>query len=185
MNKVSKGTTLVEIMVSVMLIAVVLVFIFNILVDLKAEKELSTKRSEDAIERASYTRIIQNDFINYGLKKISSCTSGLICYDFEYNNDLKKRLVIFDTYVVYDDEKWVISTGTYKKNAAKFCYTNVFDNSKITTEMKNDSTVKNYHVLKLIVPVTKNISSNRKYDIELTNISESPVEISGITIKCD
>ena len=63
MKRKSKGTTLIEIMVSLALISIVLIFVFNILADLKSEDRESTRGPEDSIKRASYTRIIQNDFI--------------------------------------------------------------------------------------------------------------------------
>ena len=181
MKKISKGTTLVEIMLSVILISIVLIFIFNILVDLKEENSLSSKRSSDSISRASYTRIIQNDFINLDLTGVSGCNEGLVCFNFNYKRSQPKKLIVYNDYIIYDNEKWSISTGHYVKEKSKFCYQNSLDN--ISDEaILNDELVKNYHLMKIFVPASKNASSNRNFDLELTHVSEEPLTISNITL---
>ena len=180
MYKVSKGTTLVEIMVSVMLISVILIFVFNILADLKNEDALSSKRSEDAIARASYTRIIQNDFIESTLIGVSPCNEGILCLNFNYRkNNVTKKLIIFDKYIVYDDEKWQLSYGNYIKNEASITY-------KVATRdaaLLSDSDVVNSSYLKIFVPVTYNTTSNRKYDLELVYSNLEPLNIDCNNLK--
>ena len=180
MQKVSKGTTLVEIMISVILISVILIFVFNILADLKSEDNLSSKRSEDALARASYTRIIQNDFIDSTLIGVSPCSEGLICLNFSFRkNNATKKLVIFNDYLVYADEKWKLSYGSYLKNQAKLTY-------RVATRdnaMLSDSDVINYSYLKIYIPVTYNTISNRKYDLELVYSYTEPLSINCTTLK--
>ena len=60
----NKGVTLIELIVSLALISIVMVFIFNLLIDLKAEDSLSSKRSTDALNRSTIIRLIQNDFLD-------------------------------------------------------------------------------------------------------------------------
>ena len=171
MKKVSKGTTLVEIMISVMLISVILIFIFNILADLKAEDNLASKRSEDALARASYTRIIQNDFINNVLTGVNSCSDGLICLNFTFKNNTQKQLKIYDKYIVYDNEKWSLTYGSYSKDNAEIEY------RYSSTTSSNPDLIK-YSYLKIIVPVIYNTLSNRKYDLELVYNSEGNLNIN-------
>ena len=173
MNSKSKGTTLIEIMVSVVLISIVMIFIFNILVDIKAENELASKRSTDSLNRASFTRIIQNDFISNELNGVDTCNkqNSILCLKFLFNNDSSKELIVFDDFIVYDNEKWTLTTGKYLKDEIKITYKLATqDESKIK---KNE----NYHFFELIVPVSKDVSSNRKYDLELTHISKDRLEI--------
>ena len=69
----NKGFTLIEIMVSISLIAIVLVFMFNLLGDIKRENALSNNDIADALNRATITRIIQNDFIEKNLTIVNTC----------------------------------------------------------------------------------------------------------------
>ena len=58
-----------------------MVFIFNLLGDLKTEDSLSKTRSEDSLTRSTVINLIQNDFIKLGLYKWSSCnqSGSLMC----------------------------------------------------------------------------------------------------------
>ena len=62
MNK--KGMTLMEVLVSLVLISIVMIFIVNLLSDLKNEGILSNKRNEDSLTRASLINVIEADLIN-------------------------------------------------------------------------------------------------------------------------
>ena len=198
MYKKSKGTTLIEVLVSVSLIAIVLIFVFNILADLKNEYSLASKRSEDAIARASYTRIIQNDFIAKELTDVTTCSNGgnlLLCMNFKYKDGTTKRLEVYKTYVVYDDEKWSLSVGEYTLNDAMICYkniSNIIDSNKnsLSTEKYNElkqdiaaGKVDEYHLLKIYLPASANASTNKKYNFELVHISpyKLNVTINGYT----
>ena len=167
MKKVSKGTTLVEIMVSIALISFVMIFIFGILADMKNEDELASKRNQDSINRATFTRLIQNDFISglVGVSRTSKCT-----YEFTFSNGNVKTLKVESNYVVYDGEKWQLSQGAYE-----------LDKETIIYECrKNADNTSNFHVLKILIPSTKNVASNRVYDIELVHSSIGTLTLSGL-----
>lgn len=178
MNKYNKGTTLVEIMVSVILISIVMIFIFTILVDLKSEYSLSTKRSTDSINRAALIRIIQNDFINLKLNGISdNCDDGKVCLYFYFQKDPNvRKLVVYDNYIVYDldtnakKERWELSGGNYNADQVKICY------------YENGNPGKENHYLRINIPASFNTSSNRKYDIELTNYDVGKITFYGQVI---
>ena len=104
----SKGMTLVEIMISVTMISLVMIFTFNILSDMKSENSQATRRSTDSINRATIIRIVQNDFIYKTLIKVEGCpinSSILYCYKFTYSDNSTKMLKgIHETdldYIVY------------------------------------------------------------------------------------
>ena len=174
MNKYSKGTTLIEILVSVVLISVVMIFMFNILVDLKAENDLASKRSTDSINRASFTRIIQNDFITYGLKGVSTCSGGILCLNFTLDNNQTKRFIVEAQSVIYDGEKWQISSGNYIRNNIKLLYKVGTTNTSLLA--KPD--VVNYHLLKIVIPSVQNTNSNRKFDIEITHVGNKALQLN-------
>ena len=166
-------------MISLTLISVVLIFMFNILSDLKVEDRDATRGSQDAVERASYTRIIQNDFISHQLKEIRLCSpfpSGAeFCYMFFYKDGTIKNLEIYNkkddnnsTYVVYDDEKWDIDSTTFNKSKATLCYSESGD----------------YHVLKMNLPTNTSPNAIRKLDLELTYAADYKLTIASSLIKC-
>ena len=58
------GMTLVEIILAVALISLVMIFVFNILVDLRQEETFSSYKSSDQINRSIITKRIQDDILN-------------------------------------------------------------------------------------------------------------------------
>ena len=60
----NKGMTLMEVLVSLVLISIVMIFIVNLLSDLKNEDVISAKRNEDTLTRAALINVIQGDLIN-------------------------------------------------------------------------------------------------------------------------
>ena len=75
MNK--KGMTLMEVLVSLVLISIVMIFVVNLLSDLKNEDVLSNKRNEDTLTRASLINVIQSDLINSDRNKVTNVFSTL------------------------------------------------------------------------------------------------------------
>lgn len=158
--------TLIEILLSLALLSIVMIFTFNILADLANEELLSNKRSADAINRATIIRLVQNDFINKGVKEIRNCTvTNSVCLDIFFKDNTEKKLIFEEKKVTYDNEMWELKVGKYDLNNFKFCY-----NDKI----EYNGTLSSYFYLKLIMPLSSSISNNNKYDIELTLIADQP-----------
>ena len=179
MNKKSKGTTLIEIMISILLISIIMVFLFNILVNIKEEYNLSTKRSGDTINRASYTRIIQNDLINLKLIGISNCSNGKLCIVFKFSDNIQKDLIINDKSIVYDNEIWELSSGQYDIDKSTFNYlVATTDPSELS-----QPNVINYYMLKIIVPVQNDVFSNKKFDFEITSVGKNYLNIDCESFK--
>ena len=174
MKKYSKGTTLVEIIVSLALISVVLVFMFNMLSDLKAEDRLSTKGSRDSIERASYMRIIQNDIIKKNLYGVydENCSSrnSFLCLKLDFRQELAhpiiKELRVYKNKVVYDGETWELDSTEYDLNNATYCY--------------KAASGTNRAYIKINIPTKANPNTTRKLDFELTFSTDKTLEIRGL-----
>ena len=186
MNNKRKGTTLIEILVSVLLISFVMVFLFNILVNMKQEYNLTSLRSTDSLNRATYTRLIQNHLITTTGVKMSFCSSSPNRFCANIGNNFNtpsgyKQLVVENVNqdgkqvgrVIFDGEAWYLSSGTYNISDMKFTYieqryisydSDPSKNSKILTDPNSD-----FHLLKIIIPVNTDILSNRKLDFELTH----------------
>lgn len=159
----NKGTTLVEVMISIGLIAIVMVFLFNLLIDLKSEDSLSTKNNDEALNRATIIRIINTDFINKGLKQLTfcdnkDCTSTYLYFNFYFNDGTSKKMQVFEDHLIYDDEGWKLSSGKYNLGALDYCY-------------KNPEGTKEYY-LKINIPVVHKTSTNRNFDLDIVNMGE-------------
>ncbi len=124
----SKGTTLIELMVAVALMGIVILFTFNILVDIRQEGVNSSVKSEDVMNRILIMRTIQNDFIKKGLYNVSECSNlnsdGYLCINITFKDNSSKQILINKNSVVYDGEKWTLQTGTYDlgRSDYKYCY---------------------------------------------------------------
>lgn len=165
----NKGITLVELMVSIVLISIVMVFIFALLLDMKNEDYLSSSKSEDALNRSEIIHLIENDFINYKLSRVSqtSCPSGAkFCLRFDFYNNGSKNLIFFDNHLVYDNEVFYISVGSFEVENSKFCYT------------QTDS---NYAYFSLTVPITHDATVKRKTSIDLSYLSTKSDSIFSVS----
>ena len=69
----NKGMTIVEIIVSITLVSIVLVFMLNLLITVKNFQNQSQNVSDLLINQALLTREIENDFKDYVLKGVSVC----------------------------------------------------------------------------------------------------------------
>lgn len=177
MNKKSKGTTLIEIMVSILLISIVMVFLFNILINMKEEYNLSSQRSEDSLNRSSFTRIIQNDFMKHKLNKLTNCNEGKLCIEFTLSGNIIKKLIVNDKSIIYDGEIWELTAGKYDVKKTIFNYYVAETNP---TKL-NQPNVVNYHSLKIIVPVEYDVFSSKKLDLEITNIESGVLQLNCTT----
>lgn len=170
----NKGITLLEILISLVLISIVMIFLFSLISDLRNEDSLSKTRSVDAVNRSTIINIVQNDFINKELIKVEGCSTGQICMKFIFKDESYKYLQVYsnntENYLTYGPdegkERWDLSYGKYDLNNFSYNFVN-----KIT----QNGTVTNspYYYLRIYIPIVVDTNSKRKYDIELTKIGEN------------
>ena len=160
----NKGVTLIEVLVSVALIAVILIFIFNLLVDLKNEDYMSSSKGIDSLNRTEIIHIIENDFIEKHLNKVEqvSCGSNL-CMKFTFNDGSSKDLAVYEKYLVYDNERWSLDSGIFVINKTHYCKINNFNES-------------GYYLFELSIPMSHDAASHRRFSIDLTHMSIHDVE---------
>ena len=171
MNK--KGLTLVELIFSLALISIIMVFIFNLLGDLKTEDSLSKTRSEDSLTRSTVINLIQNDFIKLGLYRWSSCnqSGSLICISFTFKDNTTKNLHVYEDFIAYGApgmmEKWTLQGGKFTLDNFSYCFKTTIENPKD----RFDTASPNYY-LKIFIPVTHDVKSKRKYDFEIMSMGK-------------
>ena len=92
MNK--KGFTLIEVIISVVLVSVVLISLLATLVKLRETYTIIHENTDVLVYSSSITRVINNDFIeNNGIRYISCNAEGSLC-DMIMGNDEKRQLEI-------------------------------------------------------------------------------------------
>ena len=171
----NKGMTLTEVIAALIILSIVMIFLFNILSDLRYEDFLSSTRNEDAVNRASLINLIENDFITKDLYKVTPCIDGNnICLTFDYRLTKQKTLIISETYVAYGPinmmERWDLANGKYDLDNFNYCLKTSSYNPDLSDEINLQNS--EYFSLKIFVPVIDTVSNSRKADIDLTYIDK-------------
>ena len=161
MMKKNDGFTLVELMVSIALVSIVLVFMFNLLGDVKRESSLSNDNIGDTLNRSTIIRIIQNEWIENKLTKVTTCDEDntILCYTFTFKDESTKNLLIREKELEYDNERWILEDGVYSAEGATYC------------SLSNGVNF----LLKIIIPVLNHKDDNRVHDIELIKMGTDGV----------
>lgn len=109
----NRGITLVELIVSIALIGVVIIFLFRLLVDVRYSDNRIDYARNNQQTRAIILKTIQDDFLDYGLIGLndSGSTDEKLIVNFTYGQSKKGKLEVGANYVIYtnasgDTEKW-------------------------------------------------------------------------------
>ena len=73
----NKGFTLMELMISISLVSIVMIFTLNLLNDIRAEEDLGTNKTADLTNRTIITKIVQNDFYEKKIRQIGGPAAGV------------------------------------------------------------------------------------------------------------
>lgn len=189
-----KGMSLTEVIAALVILSIVMIFLFNILSDLRYEDYLSLSRNEDAINRANLINIIENDIIENDLYKLSTCEDeNNICLLFDFKKANQKKLIVAETFVAYgtDDmlEKWDLQNGKYDLQNFSYCLkTSSYDEN--LSEIINMQ-YSEYFYLRIKVPVVDVVDNGRKSDLDLTYVNKNinhqfpyTVTVRGTTYSC-
>lgn len=122
MRRKENGMTIVEILISICIIAIVIALLFNMLIQIRNEDVSNTVQSNFVMNQSTFIKEIEEDIVNYGIKNISSCslaeaniTTDLLntgyetkfkCIKFEYAADYIEDnigfLMLYNTYTEYE-----------------------------------------------------------------------------------
>ena len=122
MNKYNRGTTIIEVLISVAIIGMVLILLFSMLLQVRTEDRENNIQSNFVINQSTFIKVIEEDITNYGVKAISSCSlsdvnvnSGTVvagdeenfkCIRIEYAADYLKDkvgyLIVYNYYHKYE-----------------------------------------------------------------------------------
>lgn len=85
----SKGMTIVEILISVVLISLVLGFLFKLLIDIQEEQDSNNFAYQNQINRAEFIHTVEADLNSHvllGIEDVSSSSDGNIAINFYYQS---------------------------------------------------------------------------------------------------
>ena len=120
----NKGMSLMEILVSIVLISIVLVFLFNLLIDLKNESKNNDYAYNNQINRTEFIYNVENDLQRYKLISIkdnSTFENLKIELNYQIDGEIKKAIIETN---INEDTSYLKYQGlnenyTYKMNGAE------------------------------------------------------------------
>lgn len=179
MNK--KGFTLVEIIVSISLVSVVMIFLFQIITTIKNIYDKQSNRNDTKITVAVITREVERDLSSFGLAEVPAKTcdttnnnivpstaENVKCVKLIYNNDNVK---FNEGYVVYYENNGKYFLG-YKRGKGNIIETqtvreiNVAPEDDVFLDIKYKN-ANDIYSLKLNIPIRDN---NDMYDLVINYI---------------
>ncbi|MEG1288568.1 MAG: prepilin-type N-terminal cleavage/methylation domain-containing protein, partial [Bacilli bacterium] len=129
-----KGTTLVELIISVALISVVLMFMFKLLIDINNDQTNNTFANKNQINRAEIIKTIETDLTNKTITKINSNGSNKtnLNINFSFSDGSTSKIIATENSFIYKsktsnniettNKKWTIESATLYTNSAKVYY---------------------------------------------------------------
>ena len=155
MNK--KGTTLAELIISIALISVVLLFMIKLLIDLNDSETNNTYAKDNQINRAEILRMIGNDLNNKNIASINDSGSNetKLVINIEFTDRTSSTIEAEEKKIKYTDSDgknrtWNIEGGTIYTKKANVYY------------MKdNNDSGKNYYSLSIDIEIHTTNEKNK------------------------
>lgn len=195
-----KGFTLMEIIVSVALLSIVMLLLFQLMIDLEYEDSHSSFAKDNQIKRATIIKRVEKDMMDKGLSLVSlNKASDYATLTFKYNNNTDSSVVVYENKISYGGETWVLESDgatydfnnilitTYPNDDNKLCsfILNVdsdgdgvcnfncgTDENSITNKNEKYLSCPNYKYTKIIIPVITE-KDNSIDDIEFFYIGKN------------
>lgn len=137
MNK--KGFTLMEIIVSVALLSIVMLLLFQLMIDLEYEDNHSSFAKDNQIKRATIIKRVEKDLMDKGLSLVSlNKASDYATLTFKYSNNTDSSVVVYEDKISYSGETWLLES-----DGAKYDFNNILittypnDNNKLCSFILN------------------------------------------------
>lgn len=159
MNK--KGFTMTELIVSIAIIAVVMIFLVNLLVDIRYDKKNELYDTKNQINRAEIIKTIQNDLdgkVITGITDTGSSSNNLVVNITTNDNDNSNHIIKADSnHISYTSNnkttKWSLEKNndeTYIKTSdveLKVIKCNKTDNSNLTCDTNDKIIIINIPII--------------------------------------
>ncbi len=108
-----KGMTLVEIIVSIGLISIVMIYLFNLLIDIQYESNHPSYAKDNMITRATIIKTIQKDLLDNELYKIDTFhVNNSVMFTFlTKENTIFGNMTVTENSITYNDETWLLDSN--------------------------------------------------------------------------
>ncbi len=167
----NKGITLVELIISIALISIVIMFLFRLLVDVRYSENSSDFNRANQQTRAIILKKIQEDFLERKLIGLTDRTQngGEFVVEFTYADHTTGRLTVLSDSVTYTNntgtEKWNLEKENENTKLGINC---VSYNTSIPLHLEGE-----FFYMKMTIPVIVN-SKKKNYidDLELFYLGE-------------
>ena len=172
MNK--KGVTLVEIVVSVGLISIVMLFLFRLLTVMQYERDHASYAKSNQQVRASVMEHVEEDFQTLGLRSVT-ISDDKKSIDFTFQNGAIKRLTLNEHTLQYaDEEAWEIKKDN---DDTKIDIANVrmekYYPDATCNDLSSSGNCSSYASYRVIIPIVTGLNTNVIDDIEFFYIGLS------------
>jgi type II secretory pathway pseudopilin PulG len=180
------GVTMAEIIISVTLVAIVLGFLFNVIITLKNQNTKNKALSTLLVNQAILTKEIENDFIKLTLKGVDYCTADdtnkfqpknglpnnipLYCLKFKYRDSTDNGYLFYYqyNYATTTTGSTTINVVGYTRGTNKILrQTDAPPGTSGTAKIILDNTTTNY-IITINLPITGNDGSD--YGINLSYV---------------
>lgn len=120
MTRKKNGMTIVEVLISILLISIVVALLFNMLIQIRNEDVDNSIQSNFLLSQAMFTKTIEEDAINYGVSRVSSCnlTDANISVELlnsAYANDFKCIKIEYAADYTEDNIGFLMVYNTFEK----------------------------------------------------------------------
>lgn len=165
-----EGFTLVEILVSLSLVSIVILLLFNVIIILKNLYIEDGMKTALLINQTNFNKRLQDELSKNQVTEISSC--GENCLTFTFQNGTSKTLS-------YEDTSNTLTFDNYKAPLAEGAKVGTFTaETKTITTINNPSY--NNSVLSIQIPITHNLIEG-EFGVNLVYPYNSHVTVVSVT----
>ena len=149
----NKGMTLVELITTFALSAVIIVLLINVLVVIRNVYSKATIKTELYITQANLSNALNKRINKNNLLSYQTCTDSTFCYVFNFKDNTSSKLVVSEKNIKFDNINYKLDENTKVINPS------------LTIEYLDEVSANNILVLK--IPVKNDIYPNIDFGINL------------------
>ena len=122
-NKYNHGTTIIEVLISIILISVVIGLLFGLLSQIQEDDEENNLNASFILAQSNMIKAVEEDSINYSIKHISSCTlqDAGIKEDTIASDKYECLRIEYDKSQTKDNIGYLVIYEYYKTYGSKYC----------------------------------------------------------------
>ncbi len=173
-----KGITLIEFIISVALVGIVMLFLFNLLIDVQYMSKNGDFASDNQLNRASIIKTVMEDFTLHHLVGMEDhSTFQELILTFHYQDGSEKVLTVGNNYVLYgndeEKERWSMRSSNGKDSYQTSCANYHFERATCCTDCDEEK-CSNYFYLHIRIPVVvSNKNTNAIDDLDFFYVGDS------------